>query len=234
MVEGALKEWDAALLSGAIDRVTRVEQWSSIYNASVLLQPAGQVPQMYRKMHLVPFAERVPFLDYIPWLGYATMSLSGISGWDKGTEHVIMRLKTPQGTVRIANIICYESIFPEHVARFVGRGAELLTIVTNDGWYGTSYGPYQHLAIGRFRAIENRRAVARCANTGVTAFIDRYGRIMAEVPWWQEATLTADVPLERDLTFYTQYPDLLPQGALAASCLFIAMALVRRKRFDEA
>ena len=160
----------------------------------------------------------------MPWHG-------GIRGWGRGRDASVMELSSPRhGKVVLANIICYESIFPTLVAEFVGKGARLLTLVTNDGWYGTSYGPYQHLAIGRMRCIENRRAMARCANTGLTVVLDKFGRIIAEVPWWQEESLTAEVPLESRLTFYTTHPDLLPHVASVLSALLLLVAFAKRWR----
>ena len=226
----SLRQWNVALLTGFIDVLHKENRLSSIYNASMLLEPGNGAPQIYRKMHLVPFAERVPYIEYFPWLGYATFSLSGISGWERGGDTVVMKVSASAGKVVIANFICYESIFPAHVAEFVRKGARLMTLVTNDGWYYTSYGPYQHLAIGRLRCIENRRAMARCANTGLTVFIDKFGRIISEIPWWQEDSLTADVPLESSLTFFTRNPDLLPKAASAITLLLFFVSFLRRKK----
>jgi apolipoprotein N-acyltransferase len=227
----ALRKWDTALLTGFIDVTHEPNQPPDSFNASMLLEPDNGAPEIYRKMRLVPFAERVPYVDNFPWLGNLTFSLSGIRGWGKGRDASVMELySTRHGKVVLANIICYESIFPSLVTEFVRKGARFLTLVTNDGWYGTSYGPYQHLAIGRMRCIENRRAMARCANTGLTVVIDKYGRTIAEVPWWQEESLTAEVPLESGLTFFTSHPDLLPKVALAISVMLFVVAFIKRRR----
>jgi apolipoprotein N-acyltransferase len=197
----------------------------------MLLESGNGIPQIYRKMRLVPFAERVPYVDYIPWLGHLTFSLAGLNGWGQGHDTTVMQFHSSKyGKVKIANIICYESIFPGLVTEFVRKGAQALTLVTNDGWYATSYGPYQHLAIGRMRCIENRRAMARCANTGLTVIINKYGSIMAEIPWWQEQTLTAELPLESSITFYTGNPDLVPKTAAAISALLILIAVFKKTR----
>ncbi len=231
----ALREWNTSLLTGFIDIGDERNQLHESFNASMMLQPSRGEPQIYRKMRLVPFAERVPYVENFPWLGNLTFSLAGIRGWGKGQESSVMELSSSRnGHVVIANIICYESIFPSLVSEFVGKGAQLLTLVTNDGWYGTSYGPYQHLAIGRMRCIENRRAMARCANTGLTVVLDKFGRTMAEVPWWQEETLTAEVPLESRMTFYTSHPDLLPKGASALSAVFLIVAFFIKRRGKNA
>ncbi|NTW10316.1 MAG: apolipoprotein N-acyltransferase, partial [Chlorobiaceae bacterium] len=207
-LRGSLRKWNTSLLSGftdllyfpsgshskpyGMDNVT-----TEGYNASMLLLPGKAEPQVYHKMRLVPFGERVPYVDIFPWLEQLNFSLAGMKSWGKGVDTTIMRLDSSRsGKVLTADIICYESIFPGLVSKFVRKGASFLTLVTNDGWYARSYGPYQHLAIGRLRCIENRRALARCANTGVTVFIDKFGRTISEIPWWQEGSLTAEIPLE--------------------------------------
>ena len=244
----SLRGWNTALLTGFSDIIyypvsgqpnpehpgnndPLMNRMFETYNASMLLEHGNSSPQIYRKMRLVPFAERVPYVDYFPWLGHLTFSLAGINGWGKGRDTMVMQLHSSRyGKVNIANIICYESIFPDLVTEFVRKGAQVLTLVTNDGWYATSYGPYQHLAIGRIRCIENRRAMARCANTGLTVVINKYGRIIAEIPWWQEQTLTAEVPLESSLTFYTSNPDLFPKSAMVVSAgLFLIAFFTVRK-----
>ena len=244
-LRSSLRGWNASLLTGFSDIVyysaaahpdpentdQSMKRYFETFNASMLLEPGNGTPQIYRKMRLVPFAERVPYVDYFPWLGHLTFSLVGLNGWGKGSDTTIMQLNsTGNGKVKIANIICYESIFPGLVTEFVRKGAEVLTLVTNDGWYATSYGPYQHLAIGTLRCIENRRAMARCANTGLTVVINKYGRIIAEIPWWQEQTLTAEVPLESRLTFYTSNPDLLPKAAAAITGVLFLIAFLKKSR----
>ncbi|MEI6691169.1 MAG: apolipoprotein N-acyltransferase [Chlorobium sp.] len=244
----ALRGWNTGLLTGfsdiiyfpavshtnndpTVDSDQFMNRVFETYNASMLLEPGYATPQIYRKMRLVPFAERVPYVEYLPWLGHLTFSLAGLNGWGKGHDTTIMKLHTSRiGKVNIANIICYESIFPDLVTEFVRKGAQVLTLVTNDGWYATSYGPYQHLAIGKMRCIENRRAMARCANTGLTVVIDKYGRIIAEIPWWQERTLNAEVPLESKMTFFTLNPDLLPKAALFFSGLLLIIAVIKKAK----
>ncbi|MEI8186669.1 MAG: apolipoprotein N-acyltransferase [Chlorobiaceae bacterium] len=242
----SLRGWNTALLTGfsdikyypAVDHPDpgypengndSMNRFFETYNASMLVEPGNRIPQIYRKMRLVPFAERVPYVDYFPWLGHLTFSLAGINGWGKGRDTTVMQLHSSRyGKVSIANVICYESIFPGLVSEFVRKGAQVLTLVTNDGWYATSYGPYQHLAIGKMRCIETRRAMARCANTGLTVIISKYGSIMTEIPWWQEQTLTAEVPLESCLTFYTANPDLLPKSAAVFSAGLFLIAFLKK------
>ncbi|HWR02035.1 MAG TPA: apolipoprotein N-acyltransferase [Chlorobaculum sp.] len=240
-VRRMVARWNVPLLTGFPDAeplaagkaggdASQVRPYAA-YNASMLLQPGGGSPQIYRKMRLVPFGERVPYTEYFPVLERLNFSLSGITSWQQGVEATVMTFRNSKGEpVRMANIICYESIFPGLVSEFVRGGAQFLTLVTNDGWYGTSYGPWQHAAIGRLRCIENRRAMARCANTGVSLFYDSCGRSYADTPWWQLSVLTAEVPLENRLTFYTTHPDLLPKICLAIAGLLALIAVVGKKR----
>ena len=248
LLQSRIKQWGGALLSGYSDIVYYSEaevageeylykfdpdekRYYQTFNASMLVSTKERGPQVYRKMKLVPFAERVPYMEYAPWLDNFTLSLAGITSWGKGADKTIMEFSTASGeTVKASNVICYESIFPGLVASFVKRGAEFLTVVTNDGWYEKSYGPYQHAAIARLRCIENRRSMARCANTGVSQFIDKYGQVYADIPWWERRSLTADVERNDSLTFYTRFPDLVPQTATALSGVLLLIAFAGRRK----
>jgi len=250
LLRRSVGEWNTTLLSGFTDIVYappgvrlpsggpgRQDPLTGMavesYNATLMLSPHSNSVQVYRKAQLVPFAERVPYSGYLPWLERLSFSLTGAGSWGRGPGASLMTMKTADGKdVAVANIICYESIFPGYVAGFAKQGAELLTLVTNDGWYGTSYGPWQHLAIGRLRCIENRRAMARCANTGVSGFIDRFGRITDELPWWKKGVLTQDVSLERELSIYSRWPDMLPKASLTVTAALCAVAF--RRRFFKA
>ncbi len=247
LLASRVRRWDTAFLSGFSDIVyysgdevagqehlykydARLDRYFQTFNASMFLDASGTLRTIYRKMKLVPFAERVPYVEYFPWLERFSVSLAGISSWGKGSESTIMKLETASGReVKLMNVICYESIFPGLVAGFVRNGAEFLTLVTNDGWYAKSYGPYQHAAIARFRCIENRRGMARCANTGVSLFLDRFGRVTAALPWWQQRTLTASLVCSSEKTLYTRYPDYLPGASVAVSAFLFLFSFVRRR-----
>ena len=250
-LKSRIRQWGGSLLSGYSDivyyTVAEVSEEEFLYkydpeekryyqtfNASMLVTGSEfDPPQIYRKMKLVPFAERVPYMEYAPWMDNFTLSLAGISSWGKGSDKTIMEFVTDSGvTVKTSNVICYESIFPGLVAEFVNRGAEFLTVVTNDGWYAKSYGPYQHAAIARFRCIENRRSMARCANTGVSQFIDKYGRVYADIPWWERRFLTAEVERNDILTFYTRYPNLIPRTAAGFSGVLLLITFFGRRNSD--
>jgi len=109
----------------------------------------------------------------------------------------------------IAPIICYESVFPDFIASYVRKGADILCIMTNDGWWGNTPGYRQHFDFSRLRAIENRRAIARTANTGISGFIDREGSVLAESAYWEDTVLRQAIPVYTEQTFYTKYGDWL-------------------------
>jgi apolipoprotein N-acyltransferase len=122
---------------------------------------------------------------------------------------------------RIGGYICYEAIFPALVRRFAAEGAELLVNITNDAWYGTTSAPYQHLAMAAFRAVENRRYMVRAANTGITAVVDPWGRVLEATRLFDRTVLVREVPFVAGTTFYTRHGDLF-----AYACFAIALAVV--------
>ena len=195
------------------------------WNSALLFykEPSGKfLYQRYHKQKLVPFGERVPFVDALPVLGEIFKWGVGLGSWNTGTTYDVFALPfkganaTQPDTARLCTMICYESIYPNFVREFVKRGAEIITIVTNDGWYGKSSGPYQHNQFAALRAIENRRWVARSANTGISSVIDDYGQIVKQTELMTSASLTARIPLKRELTLYTRIGDVI-----AIPCMWV-------------
>jgi len=194
------------------------------YNASVLFSPGREKLPQYNKMKLVPFGERAPFPEILPFLRQIQFSGGGFvsANFEAGTDYTIFN--GPDGS--FAGLICFDSVFPGLAREFVARGAQLLVVITNDAWFGRTSGPFQHAEAAVFRAIENRRAVARCANTGVSSLIDPYGHKIRQTAIFHQAVLQAELPLRTDLTFYTRYGDVFSLLCLAASAL-LALAAVR-------
>jgi len=120
-----------------------------------------------------------------------------------------------QSGIGAAPVICYESIWGDYVAEYIRKGAQFIAIVTNDGWWGNTSGKDQHLLYAKLRAIENRRWVARSANTGISGFINQRGDIVQQTSWWTPAALSQEINLNEELTFYTKYGDLVLFLALA-------------------
>jgi apolipoprotein N-acyltransferase len=183
-------------------------------NSAGLLDPSGKQISRYDKMHLVPFGEYVPFKRLL----FFAESLTRQAGnFVPGAEYSLGVLDGR----KVSTIICYESIFPNLVRQFVKRGSELIVLITNDGWFGKSSAPYQHLRMGVVRAVENRRYMVRTANTGITAIIDPYGRVEAETPIGVRTILDGPARFRSDRTFYTQYGDVFAYANVVAVLLLL-------------
>jgi len=197
-------------------------QWLAS-NSAVLLDPSGQRQFTYDKIHLVPFGEYVPLRR---WLTFAKSLTVGISDFTPGHTYGVGNL--PGG--RFSVFICYESIFPALVRRFAANGAELLVNISNDGWFGRSSAPLQHLMMLRVRAVENRRWLLRDTNTGYTVDVDPYGRIVARLEPFTRAELDAPYAFRSDSTPYTRFGDWPAWLCVFATLLLLVAAFTRRQR----
>lgn len=222
------KKGGSHLLVGAGTYHVGPDRSRRLQNSAFLLDPALSVTGRYDKTHLVPFGEYVP-------LGLPVEKLvSGLGVYVPGPKPEPLSFLRGETHVRPGVLICYEGIFPEIARALSDRGANLLINLTNDAWYGVSSAPYQHLSMYVFRAIETGRHLARAANTGVSAFIDPYGRITARSRIFTEDDLTADLPLLSRKTIYTRIGDLFAFVAAAVSlALFVAASAVRRQKPRE-
>ncbi|MBE0572793.1 MAG: apolipoprotein N-acyltransferase [Ignavibacteriaceae bacterium] len=181
------------------------------YNAVIGLNPGTREIQRYGKMKLVPLGEKVPFADQFTFLGDIFKWGVGITGWNIGKDTTVFKIYNDKlDTFNIGGLVCYESVDPVFVTAFVQKGAEMITVVTNDSWYGKSSGPYQHKDFAMLRAVENRRSVVRCANGGVSCIINAKGEILAETDLFTKTTLVGEVPLQTEKTFYSEYPLIIP------------------------
>ena len=204
------------------------------YNAAVLVSNAGERVQIYRKMHLVPFGEYIPLRHSFPL--FAAIASKWVPGdFTPGTEHTVLGLTN--GDVRAAPLICFEDTVGDLVRRFVVNGANLLVDVTNDGWFLQSSGSRQHLANAIFRCVENRRPMIRAANTGVTCFVNAFGRVTQVLQddtgnTFTEGVLVGDisVPQDRQLTFYARHGELFAQLCAAVTAIAVIFIFVRRKQ----
>lgn len=181
------------------------------YNAVIGLNPGTKNIQYYGKMKLVPLGERVPFVDHLAFLGDILKWGVGITGWNIGKDTTAFKIYNPNlDTVKVGGLVCYESVDPVFVTAFVQKGAELITVVTNDSWYGRSSGPYQHKDFAMLRAVENRRSVVRCANGGISCIINAKGEILSETELYTKTTLVGEVPIQDEKTFFTENPLIIP------------------------
>ncbi|MFL6593820.1 MAG: apolipoprotein N-acyltransferase [Chthoniobacterales bacterium] len=215
------------LLLGTID----VDQ-KDAYNAAMLVSNSGRDVQLYRKVHLVPFGEYVPGRHTIPGIA-AVVGDQVPEDFGFGAEHTVF--KTTRGDVRLAPLICFEDTIGELTRQFVLRGANVLANVTNDGWFLRSAGSKQHLDNAIFRCVETRLPLVRSANTGVTCFVNEFGRVTQVLTdekgsQFTQGVLTGEVrvPVDYEPTFYVRHGEVFAQGCAIATALLLAFLLVRR------
>lgn len=189
------------------------------YNSAVMLDAQGRRIFAYDKIHLVPFGEYEPF----PLIHHVVASVSTeVGGFRKGSNYSEGQLP---GGKRFGVFICYEAIFPNEVRRFVADGANLLVNISNDGWFGRSAAPDQHLMMARVRAAENRRWLLRATNNGFTVAIDPYGRIVARLAPDIRDALDAPYDFRRDITVYSRFGDWFPWLCVIISVIFMGLGL---------
>jgi apolipoprotein N-acyltransferase len=175
------------------------ERATELYNSGSLVHPDGEWGERYNKMHLVPFGEYVPFKRVFGFAGGLTKEVGDFS---PGTSRAALQAGSKLGV-----FICYESIFPDEIRQLAANGAEVFVNISNDGWYGDSGAYAQHLMQARMRAVENDRWLLRDTNTGVTAAIDPYGRVVSSIPRKVRTALDAHYAITNVTTFYTRHGD---------------------------
>jgi apolipoprotein N-acyltransferase len=218
------REGNATLLIGG-DQVEPVASaqaggvTSRYYNAAFVVRPDGEVGAVYRKMHLVPFGEYVPLRTL---LFFVAPIVETDTDFTPGRDPVLL----PIGDHVASTAICYEVIYPNLIRRFVRDGSELLTTITNDAWYGRSSAAYQHWDQASMRAIEQGRYLARAANTGISGFVDPYGRIMEKTDLFEQTVVVRDLRFLKARTVYNRIGDLVAWLSLA----FTAAALLAARR----
>jgi apolipoprotein N-acyltransferase len=180
--------------------VAQEQEWRD-YNSALIVGPNGARIGRYDKIHLVPFGEYIPFKRL---LFFAHKLTGRVSEFTRGDERKVFRLNGH----RYGVFICYESVFAAEVRQFSQLGAEVLVNISDDGWYGDTSAPWQHLNMVRMRAIENRRWILRDTNNGVTAVIDPYGRVRQSIPRHQVDALPAGYGFRDDVTFYSAHGDV--------------------------
>jgi len=214
---GMSGQFNIPLLIGSID----VEDGTPpVLRNTAFLVTHGGIAGRYDKIHLVPFGEYVP--------------LSGVIGFVRGWAEFIAELEPGTRAVVFAGppapfgvVICYEGIFPDLFREFVNDGARVMVNMTNDGWFGRTSGPAQHLTMYPFRAVEHRIAVVRAANTGVSAFIAPSGQIVRHLGLFERGVLTDRVPLRHGRTLYTRLGDWVAWLSLALSAASVGTVLRR-------
>ena len=192
------------------------------YNSAYLVTPEGRLSGRYDKAHLVPFGEYVPLKHLLSFVGKMVAQVGDFSPGEKGRT-----LAWGDGRPPIGVQICFEIIFPGLSRSLVANGAGVLVNLTNDAWFGRSGAAFQHFSMTVFRAVENRRSLVRCANTGFSGFIDPVGRVVARTALFEDAVVDRPVPVLTQATVYTRFGDVLPLGCLVALIALTGRPLLR-------
>jgi len=210
---------NAPIIAGniGIDRTTENERGYFQFNSASFVSAQGEFVGRYDKMHLVPFGEYVPYKHLF---FFAKSLLTEVGLFDAGQQRTVF---TTNGHT-YGTFICYESIFPDEVRQFTKMGAEVLVNISNDGWYGDTSAPWQHLDMVRMRAIENHRWILRATNTGVTASINPSGRVIASAPRHIRTSIRVAFAYEHDLTFYAAHGDLFAYACALVTALALAFS----------
>jgi apolipoprotein N-acyltransferase len=216
----SIQQADTDFLIGS-PSFTRNQGDIEYYNSAYLIQPRSKSISKYDKAHLVPYGEYVPLKRWLPFLGKVVAQVGDFRPGKPGKT-------LPWRKDAFVGIqICYEIIFPGLSREMVKNNAVLLINITNDAWFGTTSGPYQHFSMTIFRAVENRRTLARAASTGISGFIDPVGRILASTSLLEEAVVNRTVPLIRNITFYTRFGDLFAIACLAGTIFVILFGIAK-------
>jgi apolipoprotein N-acyltransferase len=195
-----------------------------VYNSAVFIGQNG-AQQFYHKSILVPGVEKMPLRKYLWLLNDVVFDLGGTTG-------SLGRMEEPanftlENGIKAAPVICYESVFGEYLGQFVKKGAQMIVVITNDGWWRNTPGYHQHFSFSRLRAIETRRSVARAANTGISAFINQRGDAYQKTPWWTETAIAGELNLNDEITFYVRYGDYMARASMFAGALLLLFLVVK-------
>ncbi len=200
------------------------------YNTALLLAADSSI-EKYHKSKLTPGVEQMPFIKYLPFIESLAIDLGGTVG-SLGVDKQQKAFQV-NNDVKAAPVICYESVYGEFYNRFVQNGANIVCIITNDGWWGNTPGHRQHMLFSSIRAIETRRSIARSANTGISCFVDQRGNISQRTPYWEPAVIKGTINANDYITFYVRYGDYLGRifllVAILLSLLTISKKAISRK-----
>lgn len=217
---GIAQQAENYFLVGVVDWKQDSQRKWLAFNTAALLDPSGKRIFSYDKIHLLPFGEYVPLRG---WLTFAKRLTADISDFTPGSVESVGEL--PQG--KFGAFICYEAIFPSEVRIFTANGAQFLITISNDGWFGRSSAPEQHMMMARVRAVENRRWLLRDTNNGYTESIDPYGRTIAQLALDIRGQLDAPYGVRSDLTPYVRFGEWLTYLSMTVSAALILFALLK-------
>jgi len=203
------------------------KNWYNSYNSSFFLRAKKEF-EYYHKSKLVVGVEHIPYRNLIsPLLGGYMIDLGGSISTLTTQEN---REVFTNDVNTLAPVICYESVYGEYVTDCVKMGADFLAIITNDGWWSTSQGHKQHLSLARLRAIENRRSIARSANTGISALINQKGDVLHSIPYGEKGALKGSIRTSKHTTYYTEQGDYIFRIAMLVLVIVLLTSFTKRKQ----
>jgi len=220
LVQEIVRQAQAPLVFGSPLLQRHADGRPYLLNSAYLLDVSGNISGRYDKQHLVPFGEYIPLRTLLFFLDKLVV---GIGDFEPGHQPTLLSIKKSSDSqpVRFGIAICFEVIFPDLVRQLANAGANFLVTLTNDAWFGDTVAPNQHFSMVVFRAVENRMAFARAANTGISGLIDPTGRILSASPIFTEQAMTGRIPLTSPSTFYTKFGNVF-----AWSCVIISLILL--------
>ena len=195
--------------------------WVESHNSALMIDGSDNT-EIYHKSKLVVAVEHTPYPAIFCRLDDM---LGGVMGRCIGQEEISL---LHASDIPVGCAVCYESVYGEYYTDYIRKGARAMTIITNDAWWGNTPGYKQHLSYASLRAIETRRAIARCANTGISAIISPAGEILQPTPWWEQAVIKSSIPLRDELTFFVRHGDITGR---VCSFVFILLLLALVVRF---
>ncbi len=203
-----LQLYDSGAEASLTARPYREGKYYDSFNSALQIDRTTDIP-VYHKSELVVGVEKMPYAEYLGFLRQLTLKLGGTFR-SHGTQDYREAFPSPDDSIRVGPVICYESIFGEFVTGYVeDAGANFIFVITNDGWWGDTPGYRQHNSFSSLRAIENRRSIARSANTGISSFFNQRGDVLQKLGWWEREGLKQVLYANHELTFYTKYGDYI-------------------------
>ena len=203
-------------------RLNKTNEWYNAYNSAIFLGVDSTI-SIYHKTKLVPGVEQIPYSFLLNVIADFTVDLGGTSG-SLSNDNTIENFKYNE--VNILPLICYESIFGDMIT---GKNSNLITIITNDGWWKNTSGYKQHFQYARLRAIEQRRSVVRSANTGISGVISPFGEVLSQTNWEEEIAINVTVPLNETITFYNQFGDYIGRIFSFITVLLLFSVFVKKR-----
>ena len=201
------------------------DQYYYSYNTAFLIDNSEFI-QLHHKSKLTPGVERMPSYGILKPLEKLAVNLGGVVG-TLGWDNSPVVFQPAHEEIKVAPVICYESVYGDYLAEYIREGAQLIFVITNDGWWGDTPGYRQHFLFSVMRAIETRRDVARSANTGISAFINQRGDVLQKTKYWEPDVLKANLNINDKQTFYVAFGDYLARIAAFVSVLVLLISFVQ-------